>query len=149
MTLTEIRPDSLEQRVQSGWHRPVHRREDPERSDELHVDYTFAPEDREPLVPGEWIRFRVPIYPFAHLFRAGSRLRVAVSSPGRDHPFWCFDNPMVPGAAHEVGRGGAQASSLVLPLWPVDLDHDPVHPHADAHRGQPSRPAEPIHNTAR
>ena len=149
VTLTEIRPDSLEQRVQSGWHRPVHRREDPERSDELHVDYTFAPEDREPLVPGEWIRFRVPIYPFAHLFRAGSRLRVAVSSPGRDHPFWCFDNPMVPGAAHEVGRGGAHASSLVLPLWPVDLDHDPVHPHADAHRGQPSRPAEPIHNTAR
>jgi predicted acyl esterase len=147
VTLTEIRPDGLEQRVQSGWHRLVHRREDPERSDELRVDYTFAPEDREPLVPGEWIRVRVPLYPVTHLFRRGSRLRVAVSTPGRDHPFWCFDNPVQEGASHRVGRGGAHASSLVLPVWAIELDHEPDHPHPDAHRGQPSRPAGPIANT--
>ena len=146
-TLTEIRPDGLEQRVQSGWHRPVHRKEDPDRSDVLRVDYTFAPEDRDPLVPGQWIRVRVPIYPFAHLFREGSRVRVTVSTPGRDHPFWCFDNPVQPGASHLVGRGGEHPSSLVLPVWPVTPDHDPEHPAADAHRGQPSRPARPITNT--
>jgi predicted acyl esterase len=147
VTLTEIRPDDLEQRVQSGWHRPVHRQEDPDRSDGLRVDYTFAPEDREPLVPGEWIRVRVPIYPFTHLFRRGSRVRVAVSTPGRDHPFWCFDNPVQERASHLVGRGGEHPSSLVLPVWPVVLDHDPEHPAAEAHRGQPSRPARPIANT--
>lgn len=148
VTLTEIRPDGLEQRVQSGWHRPVHAREDARRSDDLRVDYTFAPQDRSELAPGGWIRFRVPVYPFTHLFRAGSRVRVSVSTPGRDHPFWCFDNPVTHGAAHAVGRGGAHASSMVLPVWPVSIEHDPQHPHPDAHRGQPSRPAEPIANRA-
>lgn len=148
VTLTEIRGDGHEQRVQSGWHRPVHRVEDPAHSDELRVDYTFTAADRRDLVPGEWIRCRVPIAPVTHLFRAGSRLRVAVSTPGRDHPFWCFDNPVEAGAEHLVGRGGAHASSLVLPRWPVQLAHDDAHPGPDAHRGQPCRRALPIHNVA-
>lgn len=148
VTLTEIRPDGNEQRVQSGWHRPVHRIEDPAHSDELRVDYTFTEDDRAPLVPGDWIRFRVPIAPVTHLFRAGTRLRIAVSTPGRDHPFWCFDNPVRPGAAHLVGRGGEHPSSMVLPVWPVHLAHDAEHPDPAAHRGQPCRPAGPIHNTS-
>jgi hypothetical protein len=138
----------MEQRVQSGWHRPVHRIEDAEHSGDLVVDYTFTAEDRSPLTPGEWLRTRVPIAPVTHLFRAGSRLRVAISTPGRDHPFWCFDNPTREGAAHLVGRGGEHASSLVLPEWPVQLAHDADHPVPDAHRGQPCRVAEPIGNTA-
>lgn len=146
VTMTEIRGDGLEQRVQSGWHRPVHRVEDPDRSDELRVDYTFTADDRASLEPGEWVRCRVPIAPVTHLFRAGSRIRVAVSTPGRDHPFWCFDTPTTDGAAHLVGRGGHRASSIVLPEWPVQLEHDPVPPAPLAHRGQPSRPAEPIRN---
>jgi predicted acyl esterase len=147
VTVTEIRPDGLEQRVQSGWHRPVHRVEDAEHSDDLRVDYTFTAGDRESLEPGEWLRFRVPIAPVTHLFRAGSRLRVAVSTPGRDHPFWCFDNPAADGTSHLVGRGGAHASALVLPQWPVQLAHDPLPPAPEAHRGQPCRPAAPIRNT--
>lgn len=146
VTVTEIRPDGLEQRVQSGWHRPVHRREDPAHSDELRVDYTFTADDREPLVPGEWLNCRVPLAPVTQVFRAGSRIRVAVSTPGRDHPFWCFDAPVVEGAAHLVGRGGDRASGLVLPVWSTELDHDPMHPPAESHRGQPCRAAEPIRN---
>lgn len=145
-TLTEIRPDGRELRVQSGWHRPVHRREDPERSDHLLVDYTFAPEHREPLVPGEWLRFRIPIMPVAHVFRPGSRLRLTLSTPGRDQAFWCFDNPVEPGASHLVGRGGGHASALVLPAW-EGVDHPEDHPPADAVRGQPARPARAIRNT--
>ena len=80
VTVTEIRPDGLECRVQCGWHRPVHRREDPDRSDGLSVDYTFTAADVAPLPVGEWLAFRVPIYPFVHLFRPGSRIQVAVSS---------------------------------------------------------------------
>jgi predicted acyl esterase len=148
-TLTEVRPDGMEVRVQSGWHRPTHRREDPERSDDLRVDYTFAREHREPLVPGEWIRFRIPLMPVAHVFRVGSRLRLGVSTPGRDHPFWCFENPVTDGAGHDVGRGGAHASALVLPIW-VDVEHPPEHlpehPPADALRGQPARRARPLRN---
>ena len=145
-TVTELRPDGLEQRVQCGWHRPAHRAEDPDHSGDLQVDYTFAPEDRESLEVGGWLRFRLPIYPVAHVFRAGSRIRVAISTPGRDHPFWCFDNPVIEGASHDVGRGGDHASSLVLPVWPVSLDHADDLPHPDALRGQPTRRTQPIRN---
>jgi hypothetical protein len=138
-TLTELRDDGVELRVQCGWHRPVHRVED-ERSDELRVDHTFAAEDREPLVPGEWIRFRLPLHPFTHVFRAGSRLRLQLSTPGRDHPFWCFENPVVAGAGHDVGRGGEHASTLVLPRWDVALDLPEDHAPPGSLRGQPARP---------
>lgn len=144
-TLTEIRSDGIEQRVQCGWHRPIHRVEDAAHSDELAVDYTFTPADRQPLEVGEWIRFRLPIYPFAHVFRKGSRIRLALSTPGRDHPFWCFDNPVVPGAEQVIGRGGEHATALVLPVWPAGIDHPEDLPPAGALRGQPARPAEPIH----
>ena len=148
-TITEVRPDGLEQRVQSGWHRPVHRVEDPARSDELAVDYTFTAEDVVPLVVGGWLSFRLPLYPLAHVFRAGSRLRVTIATPGRDHPFWCFDNPVVEGAVHRIGRGGDHASSLVLPVWPVTLGVPVDRPHPDALRGMPTRPAEPVRSAGR
>jgi len=147
-TITEVRPDGFEQRVQCGWHRPIHRVEDVDQSDDLRVDYTFTEEDSAPLEIGEWLSFRLPIYPFAHVFRPGSRVRVAISSPGRDHPFWCYDNPVTDGVAHDVGRGGDHPSSLVLPVWPTDLDYDEDYPHPDALRGQPTRPVEPIRNYA-
>ncbi|CAB5028222.1 unannotated protein [freshwater metagenome] len=148
VTLTEVRPDGMEQRLQCGWHRPIHAVEDPDHSDELRVDYTFLESDREELVSGEWKRFRIPIHPIAHLLRAGSCLRVAVSTPGRDHPFWCFENPVVEGATHLVGRSEDHPSSLVLPVWSLDLDHPDDYPPAGSLRGQPSRPAEAIRNVS-
>ena len=65
---------------------------DPQRraARRLHV-LTRGP--RPSSMPGEWIHFRVPIYPFTHVFRKGTRLRLAISTPGRDHPFWCFESP--------------------------------------------------------
>jgi predicted acyl esterase len=146
VTITEIRPDGFEQRVQSGWHRLHHRVEDPAHSDELRVDYTYTPEDIEPLVPGEWVHARVAIYPVTHLFRAGSRIRIAISTPGRDHPFWYFDAPVTEGAEHAVGHGGVRASSLVLPVWQLDVDHPADLPAPGSLRGQPVRTATPIHN---
>lgn len=145
-TLSEIRADGREVRLQCGWHRPVHRREDPLRSDDLRVDHTFATADRRSLEPGEWIRFRLPIHPVAVVLRSGSRLRLTLSTPGRDHPFWCFENPVVPGAVHGVGRGGAHASSLVMPVWDVELDAPPDLPLSGSLRGRPDRAALPIHN---
>ncbi len=142
VTLTEVRPDGAEVRVQTGYHRPVHRVEE-RPGDALSVDYTFAREDRAELAPGEWVHTRVPLLPVAHLFRKGVTLRVAVSTPGRDHPFWRFENPTVEGATHEVGIGGAHATSLVLPVIPTP-DHPADLPAADAIRGQVNRPALPV-----
>ncbi|CAB4731019.1 MAG: CocE/NonD family hydrolase [Actinobacteria bacterium] len=148
VTLTEIRADAMEQRLQCGWHRPIHSVEDPDHSDALRVDYTFLEGDRRPLVVGEWTNFRIPIHPFTHLLRAGSRLRVAVSTPGRDHPFWCFENPISEGAVHQVGRSAEHASSLVLPIWPLRIDHPADYPPAGSLRGQPNRPAQAIQNVS-
>ena len=147
VTLTEVRPDDTEIRVQSGWHRPVHNVEDPTRSGTLRVDYTFAVEDRRPLDPGVWLRTRVPLLPFAHVFRAGSRLRIGISTPGRDHPFWRFENPVEPGATHDVGHGGTHASALVLPIIGTP-PHPAEPPAANALRGQPSRAARPVRGAA-
>jgi len=142
-TITEIRPDGIETRVQTGYHRPVHRAEDPGRSNAVEVDYTFTPEDRTPLEPGQWIRFRLPIMPVGHVFRAESRIRLTLSTPGRDHPFWCFENPTEPGATHDIGCGGDRPSTLVLPVWPT-VESLPDLPNPRALRGQPSRPAAPV-----
>lgn len=146
VTLTEIRPDGIEVRVQSGFHRPVHNVEDESRSDELRVDYTFVADHRAELAVGQWLRTRVPFMPVGHVFRAGSRLRVTVSTPGRDLPFWRFDNPVGEGVTHDVGRGGGHSSVLVLPVWDgVEAPSD--YPAPDSLRGQPSRPARPVRNT--
>ncbi len=142
VTLTEVRPDGVEVRVQTGYHRPIHAVEE-RPDDELHVDHTFDVADRTELVPGEWIRTRVPLLPVAHVFRKGCKLRIGVSTPGRDHPFWRFENPTVPGASHDVGLGGAHASALVLPVIATP-DHPADLPAADAIRGQVSRPALPL-----
>lgn len=146
VTLTEVRPDGMELRVQSGWHRLVHAGEDAQRSDELRVDYTFSEDDRSPLDVGEWHRRRIPLMPFAHVFRAGSKIRIRVSTPGRDTPLWLFGNPVTEGASHDVGRGGEHASSLLLPVWPQSVGHPAEHPPSDALRGQPARPARAISN---
>ena len=148
VTLTEVRPDGMEQRLQCGWHRPIHGVEDPDHSDGLRVDYTFLESDREELVLGEWKRFRIPIHPLTHLLRVSSCLRVAVSTPGRDHPFWCFENPIVEGATHLVGRSADHPSSLVLPIWSLELDHPDDYPPAGSLRGQPCRPAQGIQNVS-
>lgn len=145
-TLSEIRPDGREVRLQCGWHRPVHAVEDGDRSDALRVEHTFAPTDRRDLVPHRWIRFRLPIHPVATVLRSGNRLRVTLSTPGRDHPFWCFDNPVVDGAQHAVGRGGAHASALVLPRWEREVEHPEDLPAPGSLRGRPDREAVPISN---
>ena len=146
ITLSEIRPDGLETRVQCGWHRLSHRIEDAARSDELHVEYTFEQGDTAALEVGQWHHCRVPLMPVAHVFRPGSKLRITLSTPGRDMPFWCFENPVQPGAEHGVGIGGQHACSLVMSVLDDLNDHPEQYPAPDSLRGQPMREARAISN---
>jgi len=141
VTITELRTDGWEQRVQCGWHRLQHAVELPS-SDDHTVDYTFTVEDRVELVVGEWVHRRVPVHPVTHLFRPGSRIRVQLSTPGRDHPFWCFEPPVVAGAVQRVGTGGEHATSLVLPVWDEVPEYPEDLPPPSSLRGQPCRPIE-------
>ena len=147
VNLAEIYPDGTEVRIQSGWLRAAHQGIDDELSDEFRVERTYSEEDFELLTPGEQVAIKVAINPFAHPVRAGSRLRLTVETPGRNTPLWKFENPTYDGTVtHEVGYGGAQASSLVLQELPA-LDIPDAYPPCPSLRGQVCHPFVPIVNT--
>ena len=82
---------------------------------------------------------RVPIYPVAHAFRAGSRIRVTVQAPGGDRPRWDFATVDKGNTRNTIALGGARASSLVLPVLSGATAKGTPLPPATALRGEPSR----------
>ena len=87
-TLTEVRPDGQEVFIQSGWLRASHRQLDPARSTELVPFHTHQAEDAEPLPAGQYTPVRIELFPFAHVIRPGSQLRLNIEAPGGNQPFW-------------------------------------------------------------
>ena len=144
-TLTELRPDSQEVLVTSGRHRVGHRQVDPEASAGNYVHYTWLEQDFELLAADEVIDTQVPIPSIAHVFRKGSRLRVSITTPGRNHGTWEFTNPTYGGETplHTVAFGGATPSALVLSTVAVETITGGVIPESlpvcPGLRGQPCR----------
>lgn len=146
VTITAVREDGTEDNVQSGQLRLSHRALEGEVGDDLEVEHLWDAESREPLEPGEWVEAQVAIPSFAQAFRAGTRLRVVISSPGHDRATWKFDTIGEPGESRDIGRGGEHASSLTLAL--VDGIEVPAgDPECPSLRGQACRPYEPLPNT--
>jgi predicted acyl esterase len=115
VTLSEVRPDGSEVFVQQGWLRASHRAEDPVLSTELRPFQTHQALDVAPLVPGAPSELRVEIFPFGHVFRAGSQVRVTVAAPHVHPDLWGFTALPVP-ARNTIHTGGLTASSVALPL---------------------------------
>jgi hypothetical protein len=139
VTLSEVRPDGYEVYIQNGWLRAARRILDEERSSELRPVHTHLEADEAPLTPGEFASVRVEMFPFAHAFRAGSKIRIAVSSPGGSRVLWKFDVLPEDGeVTNSVGYGSMYPSQVVLPVLPgVDIPTD--YPAATALRAQPAR----------
>ena len=139
VTLSEIRPDGYEVYVQTGWLRASRRVLDEAVSTELRPVPTGREEDYAPLVPGEYASVRVEMFPFAHAFRAGSRIRLAVGSPGESRVLWKFDVLEEDGdIVNTVGFGSMYPSRVVLPLVEnadIPTDYPPV----NSLRAQPFR----------
>lgn len=112
VTLSDVRSDGSEQVVQSGWLRASHRALASSSTALLPV-HTHAA--ATPLVPGQWTKVRVEIMPFAHVFRAGSRLRLTIDAPnGSTYNF--FGWAALPGGFDvSIGHSAAQPSAVVLP----------------------------------
>jgi predicted acyl esterase len=147
-TVSEVRPDGVEYLVQNGWLRLSHRAEDETRTDELEVVHPYTAEAVRPLRPGQWVEARVDIPSIGHPFRAGSRLRLTIATPGRNHATWEFENPAVgDGPTVVVGRSARRPSALVLPVLPDQEVPDGLPP-CPALRGQVCRPYEPTANAA-
>ncbi len=148
VNILEVRPDGTEFLVQNGVFAAKFREGvDEERSGPFLAEYTYKAETVNYLTPGEFVNLRVPIRPFAHAFRAGSRLRLVIDTPGRDHGFWEYLNPDYDGdVVHTVGRTPAMPSSLRLPLVTGGDIPDPAPP-CYSLRGIVCRPWMPLPNT--
>ncbi|MFZ4585753.1 MAG: CocE/NonD family hydrolase [Acidimicrobiia bacterium] len=139
VTLTEVRPDGKETYVQSGWLRASRRATDPKRYTDLRPYQTFSEADAKPLPSGTFSLARVEIFPFAHAFRVGSRIRISVEAPGGDRPRWTFDSiDATAKPTNTISRGGANASRIVLPIVDSVTVSSPL-PACPSLRGQPCR----------
>lgn len=148
VAVSEVRPDGVEYLVQTGWLRLGHRAIDEDRSDELERTHLFTEDAFRPLRPGRWVEADVAIPAIGHVFREGSRLRLTVGTPGRNHATWEFENPDYGGdtPTHTVARTASRPSALVLGV----LD-DVAVPEAEPApcpglRGQACRPFVPTEN---
>ncbi|MFN8019666.1 MAG: CocE/NonD family hydrolase [Acidimicrobiales bacterium] len=117
VTLTEVRPDGKEVYIQSGWQRASRRALDPAKSTAIRPWPTYQAGDAAPLPAGQFVPVRVEIFPFAHLFRAGSKLRVNIEAPGGNQPFWEFAD-IAGTATNEIAHSAGMPSSVLLPAMP-------------------------------
>jgi uncharacterized protein len=139
VTLSEVRPDGNETYIQNGWLRASHRKLDAAHSTILDPFPTHLKGDAAPLPHGAFPLVRVPIYPVAHAFRAGTRIRVTVQAPGGDRPRWAFASVDRGRAVNTIALGDGRASSLVLPVVAGATAQGTPLPAATALRGQPNR----------
>jgi predicted acyl esterase len=140
VTLSEVRPDGTERYVQNGWLRLSHRALDDDLSTVIAPFHTDTREDARPMPRDRFVRARVQIFPFAHSFREGSRIRLTIQAPGGDRPLWKFDTPTGDKAgtvriAHDLAR----PSRLVLPVLADDPDLPAAPAPCPSLRAQPCR----------
>lgn len=138
VTLSEVRADGTEVYVQSGWLRASHRALDQAASTETRPVHTHLAADAAPLPADEFVEVRVELFPFAHPFRAGSRLRLTVDAPGGARPLWAFAETIAGGETVEIAADADHPSRLVLAV--VDgIAVPPGAPPCGSLRSQPCR----------
>jgi len=145
--LSEVRPDGNETFVQAGWLRASHRRLSDEATD-LRPAKTHAEADNEPLDPDAWNLARVELMPFGHVFRAGSRIRLQIDTPGDSRERWRFMllEYASDDVKHYIAHSQAHPSSVLLPVIP-GMQAPTGLPPCPGLRGQPCRPWVPYVNT--
>ncbi|HVB91844.1 MAG TPA: CocE/NonD family hydrolase [Acidimicrobiales bacterium] len=80
VTISEVRPDGQEQYIQRGWLR-ISERKLGVGSTATWPRPTYQKADVHRLVPGVPTYARIPIYPFEHIFRSGSSIRISIEAP--------------------------------------------------------------------
>jgi hypothetical protein len=126
--------------VQTGWLRASHRVEDKQRSKPRRPFHTHKPEDQEFLPDDGFVNMRVELFPFGHTFRAGSRIKVAVETPGGNRDLWGL-NSTGGSATNEVAHTDAMPSNVALPLLPKEEPDVASRPPCGSVQNQPCRDA--------
>jgi uncharacterized protein len=146
VNLMEVRPDGQERFIQSVWLRASLRKVAASAT-ELWPEHTYRQPDEAMLVPGAWTPVRVGIAGFSHVFRAGSRIRVTVDTPGDSRAAWQFALKPFPGKVlYDVGQSSANPSSVVLPVLQGVTATTPL-PACPSLRAQQCRTYAPYVNT--
>jgi hypothetical protein len=102
--------------------------------------HPFTKEAVRNLPSGSFVQARVEVFPFAHVFRAGSRVRVIIDAPGASRPLWKFETLPANGTVtNSVALGGARASKIVLPVITGVAPASTPLPACPSLRGQPCR----------
>lgn len=145
VNVMEIRPDGKEMFVQAGWLRASLRKLSTTATD-LWPEHTYRQADEALLVPGAWNLARVGIPAFSHVFRAGSRIRVTVDTPGDSRAAWQFALKTYPSAvSYDVAHDSAHPSSVLLPVLGGMSSTTPLPP-CPSLRGQQCREYVPYTN---
>ena len=79
------------------------------------------------------------VFPFAHPFRAGSRLRLTIDAPGNNRAIWAF-RTIDSGEKVEIAHDAQHPSRLVLSTVSGIAVPKEAPPACGALRGQPCRP---------
>lgn len=117
VTLSEVRPDGQEMLVQSGWLRASHRREEANPLATALRPYHAHNGALPNLTPNVWTDLRVELFPFAHVFRQGSRLRISVDAPGGAGQAFAWSWRALEGAFDvTISHGPDERSQVVLPV---------------------------------
>jgi predicted acyl esterase len=139
VTLSEVRPDGKEVFIQAGVLRGTMRAPGKEATD-LWPAQSLYESDLEEMPVGEFTEARVEIFPFAHVIRKGSRVRLSVHTPGGDRPRWSYIlTPGQEGATFDVGAFADAPSRLMLPATDSISDYPSALPPCPGLRGQPCR----------
>jgi uncharacterized protein len=118
VVMTEVYPDGHEVAVQEGLLRAGDRSIDASRTDQFQIEHNYDLAHYQTLPLGEFSFLQIPLFSVAHPFRAGSKLRITVTTPGGNLPIWSFINPPFGDQPvfDDVAHGGTMASKLVLPV---------------------------------
>ena len=136
-TITEIRPDGQEVYVNRGWLTASHRKLDGNASTATMPVQTHREADAEPLEPGVPTLMRVGVFPFDHVFRAGSRIRLIIDTPSQTGG-WNFQ-PVAGAGVDSILHDAQHPSELVLSTVPTSTIEE-GYPECDTVLNQPCRP---------
>lgn len=120
VTISEVRPDGKEMLVGTGVQRASRRHVDASVSTATQPAFT---QDREENLTGDGTVDVVPvqILPMAHVFRAGSKIRVTVAGVNGDRERWTFHSVDLPdrSTTDTVHLGGVKPSSISFTIAPL------------------------------
>jgi len=109
---------------------------------------TLLEKDWAPLPLGEWTPVRVGTAGFAHVMRAGSKVRITLDTPGGTRADWRFALKTFPSPVkYDIGHDAAHPTKVVLPRL-VGVTPSPAQPPCPSLRGQPCRDWAPDVNQA-